>query len=453
MTSPTPPTVCVVIPYFNDAAGLRAVLEGVIRQDYPGVIHVVVADDGSTVAADPGTLQPADGSRPVTVTVVRQEDHGFRAAAARNLGAAAATAEILAFLDGDTIPQPGYLSAVVQTLSREPRAVVVGTRTHVDTTQDPPRDLGQPQWLADAWEATDHLRGGDDTNFRFVISAVLSCRAEVFWEIGGFDTSMVGYGGEDWEFAWQAHVRGFDLRHQPAALAVHLGVDWGGRSAADHAAAVQVKNAETLRLGSRITHPTVRLPGVVHAVADVAVTLPLAPQTFGGAWQAGSVVLAVTDLLAAGDVHVTVRGAADGAVPPEVLQAFAADPRVRFTGPAETGAAEAGPAETGSVEVSSAEVASAGEVQGRVVPRFDVVVVRACHIPAGGLQAVCEQIAQAGGAGEVATVDGDVLLHVTPRRAAARGERQVTRITRDWTPVDGAPALEGELRRRGQTYC
>lgn len=433
MTFSSPPTVCVVIPYFNDAAGLAAVLEGVARQDYPGAIQVVVADDGSAKPVGTSVWGSALADRGVTVTVVRQEDQGFRAAAARNLGARATNAEILAFLDGDTIPQPGYLSAVAQALTRERHAVVVGTRVHVDATQDPPVELGEPQWLADAWEATDHLRAGDETNFRFVISAVLSCRAEVFWDIGGFDASMVGYGGEDWEFAWQAHVRGYDLRHQPAAQAVHRGADWGGRTTSDQAAAVRVKNAETLRLGPRITHPTVRLPGVVYAVADIAVTLPLERAPFGGRCQAGSVVLMVTDLLAAGDVHVTVQGAAHDPVPPEARETFAAEPRVRFEDPSDSPAA--------------------GDQDQRVTPRFDVVVVRACRVPAGGLQTVCEQIAQAGGLGEVVTTDGEVLLHVTPRRGRARGERTVTRITRDWTPVGGAPALEGELRRRGETYC
>ena len=85
------PDVSVVIPHYNDPASLERVVHAVRAQDYAGAVEIVVADDGS---AEPPAI---DGVR-----VVRQADEGFRAAAARNLGAAAATGEVLAFLDADT---------------------------------------------------------------------------------------------------------------------------------------------------------------------------------------------------------------------------------------------------------------------------------------------------------------------------------------------------------------
>ena len=72
---------------------------------------VVVADDGSRVIPD------VSASR-LNVTVVRQEDRGFRAAAARNLGAAATTASVLCFLDADTVPEPGYLRQLTRLPAR-----------------------------------------------------------------------------------------------------------------------------------------------------------------------------------------------------------------------------------------------------------------------------------------------------------------------------------------------
>ena len=45
--------------------------------------------------------------------VLRQDDDGFRAARARTLGAQAASGELLAFVDGDTVPEPGYLEALL----------------------------------------------------------------------------------------------------------------------------------------------------------------------------------------------------------------------------------------------------------------------------------------------------------------------------------------------------
>lgn len=397
------PRVSVIIPYYENPTGLARVLDGVAAQTYPGEIEVVVADDGS---ATPPEV-------PAHVRVVRQEDRGFRAAAARNRGAAAASGAVLAFLDGDTIPEPGYLDAVVARLRAEPRVLVVGSRRHLVAGEDGAvRDLGEPAWLREAWGYTDDLRAVDDTGFRFVISAVLSCTRAVFEQVGGFDGSLVGYGGEDWEFGWQAWLAGIDLRHEPAAQAVHLGADWGGR-AEDRAAAIAEKNRESVALASRITHPIMRPAGVVNAVPDIRVR-------WAGETDPGIAVPVVAELLAAGDVHVELD-----AVP----AVFAADPRVRT-------ADDPGPAGSG-----------------RVRPRFDVELLRACRIPAGGLQAVCEEVSRLGGCAQVLGTDDEALLRITPRRAVARGEHQVTKIDREWPVLTAPVRLEDEFREAGTRFA
>ena len=92
------PTVDVVIPHYDDPAGLHRMLAAVARQTYPReLLRIIVADDGSPRAPE---IDAADGP---AVTVVKQEDLGFRAAAARNLGASAGAGEVLCFLDCDTV--------------------------------------------------------------------------------------------------------------------------------------------------------------------------------------------------------------------------------------------------------------------------------------------------------------------------------------------------------------
>lgn len=102
------PTIGVVVPHYDDERRLRWVLEALAQQSFPMCdLHVVVADDGSARVPVPPDV-------PYRCDVVRQEDRGFRAAAARNLGAAAVEGDLLVFLDGDTVPTPGYLAAIAR---------------------------------------------------------------------------------------------------------------------------------------------------------------------------------------------------------------------------------------------------------------------------------------------------------------------------------------------------
>ena len=97
------PLVSVVIPHYRSPRSLALVLTALELQDHPlDRLEVVVADDGSPEPPEPG-------DRPYAMGVVRQEDLGFRGAAARNLGARASHGQLLLFLDQDTVPEPSYV--------------------------------------------------------------------------------------------------------------------------------------------------------------------------------------------------------------------------------------------------------------------------------------------------------------------------------------------------------
>lgn len=103
--------------------------------------------------------------------------------------------------------------------------------------------------------------------------------------------------------------------HEPAALAHHPQEDFGARHDNPHDEA-RVKNAETLALARRITHPIARPAGVVFATADVAVTVPGFPDP--GALEA----------VIASWLRIDARVYA-----PAAAELFAADPRVAAGAP------------------------------------------------------------------------------------------------------------------------
>ena len=324
--------VAVVIPYYDGQRDLDLLLAALELQDAQAVggFEVVVVDDGSP-------MPPRLGQRPYPIRTVRQDDLGFRASAARALGAVVTDAPVLVFLDADTVPTPGLLAALTQDVGAGPcGTLVVGRRRHADLGGwspdrlrawfvdggDGPTELGDPQWLADGYAQTDDLRRADDRSYRFVISAVLALPRALYEAAGGFDPGFVGYGGEDWDLAHRAFLAGGDLLHVPDAVAWHDGPDLAGRE--DPAGLRAVKDAETLQLAHVLTDPLARGAGlrwryphtvvVLHGVHEPGLVAACAASVLDGAdAQLWCVDLAEPPAGLEGQVHV-------GPVPRDVLQ-------------------------------------------------------------------------------------------------------------------------------------
>ena len=295
--------VSVVVPYYERQDQLDRLLAGLDAQELPAeAFEVVVADDGSRVP-------PTPGHHAYRVVMVRQEDAGFRLAAARNLGAATATAPVLAFVDQDCIPAPGYLARMVRAAD-SPWAMVLGHRRHAELggwsaamVQDwlqhagpGPVELSEPEWLLDGYARTADLTEPDARAYQLVIGAALTLHAELFTRLGGFDESFRSYGGEDWELGHRALVAGADTRWLRDAVVWHDGPDLAGRGAD----LVSTKNAETLALASRIPDRDLRGENLVWTVPDIVVRL-----RSSGASTA--VLLAsIESLLAGSDAHVWI---------------------------------------------------------------------------------------------------------------------------------------------------
>ncbi len=279
------PTVAIIVAYFEQPASLLRMYAalGVAGLD-PDRTELVVVDDGSACA--PPSPPPDLG---ICATVLRQDDNGCRPGAARNLGAAQTSADVLVFLDSDTLPEPPTINRLAAWPAIIPDAVVVGRRGHVDlrgwsaeqarkwlTGAGPaPTRRPDPAWLADGYRESHDLLDADDRSFRYVISAVMACHRTLFDDVGGFDALRVTYGGEDWEFAARAFNNGAVLVHDPDAVAWHDEPDWADREHDDDGK----KAEETLWLAAQIGDPATRGVGLRQRGADVVVSLELPPQT------------------------------------------------------------------------------------------------------------------------------------------------------------------------------
>ncbi|MET0460979.1 MAG: glycosyltransferase [Ilumatobacteraceae bacterium] len=317
--------VAVIIPYFEQPESLARMYAALaLTQLGPAGCEVVIVDDGSAVPPPP----PPDGF-PFPVQVLHQSDRGCRPGAARNLGAAHTAADVLVFLDPDTLPEPTTIARLAAWPAVVPDALVVGRRRHADlrgwtpeATQGwlrgvaPAPVVGRdPAWLQHGYDASGDLLDVDDRSYRFVISAVMACHRWLYDDIGGFDGTRDEYGSDDWEFAARAFNGGAVLLHDPTAVGWHDEPDW-----ADRDGRLDAQNRQSLWLAGSVAEPATR----------------------GHVWQPrADTVVRVTDLDGAtvGQVVATVdsvlAAVPDGAVvlPADLPAAAAAhvahDPRVR----------------------------------------------------------------------------------------------------------------------------
>ncbi|MDN5640863.1 MAG: glycosyltransferase, partial [Actinomycetia bacterium] len=415
--APDQPELSVVIPYYDDGAPdptpgatgtlaarrLELLLAALARQEGLGTAETIVVDDGS----------PAAPTLPEAVVGLRQEDRGFRAGAARNLGARRARGRVLAFLDGDTVPDPGYLAALCAPLLAGTAQVSTGRRDHAHLAgPHAGRPLESPTWLEQIHHRTRNLAGGDARTHQAVISAVLGVSRWTFLAVGGFDESLTGYGGEDWELAHRLWEAGAAFRHVPEARAVHDGPDWAARGGREDPEQKAVKNRETRALAVRIPAPWTRPAGVVFPVPQL--TVELTTPALDGLGIAGDRVTAwIADLLAA---------VPDAAVhlPPDigVPELLAGDPRVR-----------------------AASIPR--PVQGRPAPRFRLTV-RALFDPAGlvGSLRQLDDAAEDGPRGGVAR-RAALVLPGTPQEQTASAAAELVSARAAALERAGHPASPG----------
>jgi glycosyltransferase involved in cell wall biosynthesis len=117
-------SISVVIPAYNAARWVAEAVDSALAQTLPPS-QIIVVDDGSTddTAA---VLRPYAERR--VVTYLLQPNSGV--AAARNAGIAAATGELIAFLDADDAWHPRKLELQADVLAQRPELAMLGTAVY-----------------------------------------------------------------------------------------------------------------------------------------------------------------------------------------------------------------------------------------------------------------------------------------------------------------------------------
>lgn len=197
------PEVSVVVPVRNGARTLEAQLAALQAQRVDFDWELLIADNGST----DGTADLAR-SWEARIPGIRVVDASARRgpAAARNIGAAEARADLLVFCDADDQADPDWLGRMRGALDRV--SIAFGGWDG--------ELLNRHQRFALSWSPTTEYRkdylpampGGAGNN--------MGIRAEMFRAVGGFDESMET--SEDMDLAWRVQLAGGTFEFLPEAI-------------------------------------------------------------------------------------------------------------------------------------------------------------------------------------------------------------------------------------------
>jgi len=107
------PSVAIIVPAYNEQNAIAATLRSCLNADYPrDLIQVVVVDDCSTDLTL-ARIREVESEFPNLVVVAAEQNRGKRHAMAAGMRAAR-DAEILVFIDSDSMIEPGAVPALVR---------------------------------------------------------------------------------------------------------------------------------------------------------------------------------------------------------------------------------------------------------------------------------------------------------------------------------------------------
>lgn len=186
-SSPTSPTVSVVIPTYNAAELLPEAVESVLSQTYRD-FEIVVVDDGSTDETPAVMEEYAEDVR-----YIRKENGG--SASARNRGIEEARGEYVAFLDADDRWRPAKLETQMDAHAADPTLAwsYTGARLVDHETEEILFRKCQTRRRYGGDILRKLLRGN------FVTPSTTLIERRVFDEVGTFDESSLHRISEDWD--------------------------------------------------------------------------------------------------------------------------------------------------------------------------------------------------------------------------------------------------------------
>ena len=240
------PRIVVIMLTVNQRDTTLRALSSLSPEDR-GSSRILVWDNGSSDGTADAVLEQWPD------VLVHRHDSNLGVASGRNAAAAYAIARFapthLLFVDNDLVFTPGFIGALLEPFTRDDRLAQTQAKLRFLHNPDVINDGGGCRitfWLG----RTQPVGFGEiDRGQRDTPAPCVSCggammvRADVFQELGGFDSAFDPFGPEDLDFSLRLQSRGYRAMYIPRAMAFHeVSHTFGGRRYSAHYARVKAQH-------------------------------------------------------------------------------------------------------------------------------------------------------------------------------------------------------------------
>ncbi|MCW4456204.1 glycosyltransferase [Flavobacterium sp. MXW15] len=235
------PRASIVIPVYNHCAHTLACLRALAAHPPAAACEILVIDDGSSDQTVQWMPQIA-GLR----YHVRERNGGFIAAC--NDGARLARGEYVVLLNNDTVPQPGWLDALLETFRQLPQAGLVGAQLlYPDGRLQESGGVVFADgscWSYGRFESPEDPRYASLRDVDYCSGAALAIPRALLETLGGLDARYAPAYYEDTDLAFAVRAAGRRVLVQPASRVVHDEGTSNGTDTGSGIKAYQVRNRE-----------------------------------------------------------------------------------------------------------------------------------------------------------------------------------------------------------------
>jgi glycosyltransferase involved in cell wall biosynthesis len=199
------PKVSVVVCAYNAERTMDRCLASLAVLNYPNY-EIIVVNDGSRDR----TLAIAESHE--FCRIISQPNKGL--SVARNVGAEAASGEIVAYTDSDCVADPDWLSYLVAKMEANNLAACGGPNF------PPPEDTLVPAVVAVAPGGPTHVLISDEVA-EHIAGCNMAFRRDVLMSLGGFDP-IYRAAGDDVDICWRFQDAGYVIGFSAAAVVWHF---------------------------------------------------------------------------------------------------------------------------------------------------------------------------------------------------------------------------------------